>query len=83
MSSALPWQDGSHMMTVAPAVAAVDGKTSKHNDDDGDPIHVLNVFAHEAKVLPTGRMGTVKIPNPRFSKHTWTSCSRPGRRCVY
>ena len=34
-----------------PLVAAVDGKTSKQaDDDDGDPIHVLNVFAHQAHV---------------------------------
>jgi predicted transposase YbfD/YdcC len=31
--------------------AAVDGKTSKQGHDaDGDPIHVLNVFAHEARI---------------------------------
>jgi hypothetical protein len=36
---------------AAPTAAAVDGKTSKQaTDPDGDPIHVLNVFAHEAKV---------------------------------
>jgi hypothetical protein len=30
--------------------AAVDGKTSKQaHDADGDPIHVLNVFAHDLK----------------------------------
>src|SRR6266498_1118792 len=38
-------------MAVAPITAAVDGKTSKQADDaDGDPIHVLNVFAHGANV---------------------------------
>lgn len=37
-------------MTTPPTVAAVDGKTSKQADDtDGDPIHVLNVFAHDAR----------------------------------
>jgi hypothetical protein len=31
--------------------AAVDGKTSKQaHDKDGDPIHVLNVFAHDLRV---------------------------------
>jgi hypothetical protein len=38
-------------MRAAPEVAAVDGKTSKQADDaPGDPIHVLNVFAHQAHV---------------------------------
>lgn len=38
-----------------PTVAAVDGKTSKQAfDRDGHPIHVLNVFAHELKLLPAG-----------------------------
>jgi len=38
-------------MTTAPVTAAVDGKTSKQADDtDGNPIHVLNVFAHGANV---------------------------------
>ena len=33
------------------AACAVDGKTDKQaKDRDGDPIHVLNVFAHELKV---------------------------------
>lgn len=36
-------------MRAPPTVAAVDGKTSKQADADGDPIHVLNVFAHEAR----------------------------------
>ncbi len=34
-----------------PVVAAVDGKTDKQaHDPDGDPIHVLNVFAHDLRV---------------------------------
>jgi hypothetical protein len=34
---------------AVPTAAAVDGKTSKQADgDDGNPIHVLNVFAHRA-----------------------------------
>lgn len=43
------WLSG--VMKTAPVTAAVDGKTSKQADDtDGDPIHVLNVFAHGANV---------------------------------
>jgi hypothetical protein len=43
------WLSG--VMKTAPVTAAVDGKTSKQADDaDGDPIHVLNVFAHGAHV---------------------------------
>jgi hypothetical protein len=43
------WLSG--VMKTAPVAAAVDGKTSKQADDtDGDPIHVLNVFAHGANV---------------------------------
>jgi hypothetical protein len=39
------------VMNAAPVTAAVDGKTSKQADtEDGDPIHVLNVFAHGANV---------------------------------
>ena len=39
------------VMVAAPVVAAVDGKTSKQaRDADGDALHVLNVFAHEARV---------------------------------
>jgi hypothetical protein len=39
------------VMRDPPTVAAVDGKTSKQaGDADGDPIHVLNVFAHGAHV---------------------------------
>ncbi|MFO0822794.1 MAG: hypothetical protein U0792_06695 [Gemmataceae bacterium] len=53
-----------------PAVAAVDGKTSKQaNDDDGDPIHVLNVFAHEAKVcLADWPVGDGKDTEPEVLK---------------
>jgi hypothetical protein len=37
------------VMADAPTAAAVDGKTSKQAlDADGDPVHVLNVFAHRA-----------------------------------
>ena len=39
------------VIPAPPTVAAVDGKTSKQADvADGDPIHVLNAFAHEARV---------------------------------
>src|SRR5829696_7330616 len=45
------WLSG--VMKAAPVTAAVDGKTSKQADaEDGDPIHVLNVFAHGANVCP-------------------------------
>lgn len=39
------------VMVAGPVAAAVDGKTSKQAlDADGDALHVLNVFAHEARV---------------------------------
>lgn len=46
--------------------AAVDGKTSKQaRDGDGDPIHVLNVFAHEAKLcLADWPVGGEKATEP-------------------
>jgi hypothetical protein len=55
--------------TVGPA-AAVDGKTSKQaHDADGDPIHVLNVFAHEAKVcLADWPVGDGKDTEPEVLK---------------
>lgn len=41
----------SRVMADRPTTAAVDGKTSKQADGaGGDPIHVLNVFAHRAHV---------------------------------
>ncbi len=45
-----------------PAVAAVDGKTSKQGyDADGDPVHMLNVFAHDLGVCLAGwRVGDGK-----------------------
>jgi hypothetical protein len=43
------WLSG--VMTDSPTAAAVDGKTSEQADDaQGDPVHVLNVFAHRAHV---------------------------------
>lgn len=40
-----------HALADGPVAAAVDGKTSKQaHDPDGDPVHVLNVFAHPARV---------------------------------
>jgi hypothetical protein len=43
------WLSG--VMSAPPVTAAVDGKTSKQADSDrGDPIHVLNVFAHGVHV---------------------------------
>lgn len=46
--------------------AAVDGKTSKQaRDADGDPIHVLNVFAHGAKLcLADWPVGGEKATEP-------------------
>ena len=52
------------------SVAAVDGKTSKQaHDPDGDPIYVLNVFAHQAKVcLADGPVGDGKDTEPEVLK---------------
>jgi hypothetical protein len=53
-----------------PLAAAVDGKTSKQSrDDDGDPIHVLNVFAHDLKVcLAQWKVGGGKDTEPEVLK---------------
>jgi len=53
-----------------PLTAAVDGKTSKQaHDADGDPIHVLNVFAHDVKVcLAQWRVGEGKATEPEVLK---------------
>lgn len=50
--------------------AAVDGKTSKQaKGDDGDPIHVLNVFAHDAKLcLADWPVGGDKATEPEVLK---------------
>lgn len=58
------------VMTVGPVAAAVDGKTSKQaTDPDGDPIHALNVFAHEAKVcLADWPVGDGKDTEPEVLK---------------
>ena len=58
------------VMTVGPVAAAVDGKTSKQaTDADGDAIHVLNVFAHEAKVcLADWPVGDGKETEPEVLK---------------
>jgi hypothetical protein len=49
-SALLGWMRGL-LDPEAPLTAAVDGKTSKQGHDaDGDPIHILNVFAHDLKV---------------------------------
>lgn len=57
-------------MATAPITAAVDGKTSKQADDDsGDPIHVLNVFAHGANVcLADWPVGDGKQTEPEVLK---------------
>ncbi len=46
--------------------ASVDGKTSKQaQDDDGDPLHMLNVFAHGAKLcLADWPVGGEKATEP-------------------
>jgi hypothetical protein len=50
--------------------AAVDGKTSKQGRGaDGDPIHVLNVFAHDARVcLAQWAVGDGKATEPEVLK---------------
>jgi hypothetical protein len=57
-------------MIAAPITAAVDGKTSKQADGgDGDPVHVLNVFAHEACVcLADWPVGEGKDTEPEVLK---------------
>ena len=54
----------------APLTAAVDGKTSKQSHDAaGDPIHVLNVFAHDVKVcLAQWAVGDGKETEPEVLK---------------
>src|SRR4029077_2817282 len=53
-----------------PLTAAVDGKTSKQSHDaDGDPIRVLNVFAHDVKVcLAQWTVGDDKETEPEVLK---------------
>jgi hypothetical protein len=53
-----------------PQAAAVDGKTSKQAlDADGDPVHVLNVFAHTIKVcLADWPVGDGKETEPEVLK---------------
>jgi hypothetical protein len=53
-----------------PAVAAVDGKTSKQGyDEDGDPIHMLNVFAHDlGTCLASWPVGDGKETEPEVLK---------------
>ena len=50
--------------------AAVDGKTSKQGRDaDGDPLHVLNVFAHDARLcLAQWAVGDGKETEPEVLK---------------
>lgn len=54
----------------APLTAAVDGKTSKQSHDaGGDPLHVLNVFAHDIKVcLAQWPVGDGKETEPEVLK---------------
>jgi hypothetical protein len=62
------WLSGA--TSAAPVTAAVDGKTSKQADgDDGDPIHMLNVFAHGACVcLADWPVGNGKDTEPEVLK---------------
>jgi len=55
---------------AVPLTAAVDGKTSRQSHDaDGDPIHVLNVFAHDLKVcLAQWPVGDGKETEPEVLK---------------
>lgn len=50
--------------------AAVDGKTAKQGHDaDGDPVHMLNIFAHHAKVcLASWPVGDGKETEPEVLK---------------
>lgn len=58
------------LSTLPDLTAAVDGKTSKQGHDaDGDPIHVLNVFAHDVKVcLAQWAVGDGKETEPEVLK---------------
>lgn len=58
------------VLADGPVAAAVDGKTSKRaTADDGDPLHVLNVFAHEARVcLADWPVGDGKETEPEVLK---------------
>lgn len=63
------WLSG--FLADAPGLtAAVDGKTSKQGyDPNGDPIHVLNVFAHEVRVcLAQWAVGSDKKTEPEVLK---------------
>lgn len=55
---------------ATPLAAAVDGKTSKQaHDADGDPVHLLNVFAHDVKVcLAQWAVGDGKETEPEVLK---------------
>jgi hypothetical protein len=56
-------------MPAGPTTAAVDGKTSKQAGAAGDPIHVLNVFAHGANVcLADWAVGDGKDTEPEVLK---------------
>ena len=67
-SALTAWLTG--FLAAAPRAAAVDGKTSKQAlDADGDPIHVLNVFAHTIKVcLADWPVGDGKSTEPEVLK---------------
>jgi hypothetical protein len=58
------------VLAAGPVAAAVDGKTSKQaHDPAGDPVHVLNVFAHQARVcLADWPVGGGKETEPEVLK---------------
>jgi hypothetical protein len=58
------------VLAAGPVAAAVDGKTSRQaTDADGDPVHVLNVFAHHARVcLADWPVGGGKETEPEVLK---------------
>ena len=58
------------VLAAGPVAAAVDGTTRKQaHDADGDPIHVLNVFAHDARVcLADWPVGGGKETEPEVLK---------------
>jgi hypothetical protein len=57
-------------LAARPTTAAVDGKTSKQSHDaHGDPLHLLNVFAHDLKVcLAQWKVGDGKDTEPEVLK---------------
>jgi hypothetical protein len=61
-----PWLRSRLAEAKTRGVAAVDGKTAKQAlDDDGDPLHLLNVFVHDVQaVVGQWSMGAEKTNEP-------------------